>query len=222
MGIKLFPIGNIASKVSTGSLNAINYSMFEPNAGAKSIEVHTNLLTTFQDQIKLSRKKAEAYLTITYTYDNILSREYNQLEHFVNSVDDAVTSFFTVNWDKGQIPSNVASSTRWTITLDNTRVYSATSNMKANKVFVYNGSSWKMGDVYSITRNTSVVITVNKGSLRFSNIKLDSVSIYPVYEVNLSSNALSNFEKGEFWEENGPDRGYLHSGVVSFISRYKV
>lgn len=224
MSTCLFPIGYVASQVSTGSIDGYDYSMFEPNDGCKSTKIHTSLLTTFQDQTMLSRKKAEPYLTITYNYNNIFDREFKQIEHFVDEVDDAVTSFYTVDWSRGQQPNLVASAAgTWAVYVEDTKEYSSTANKQSNKMFIWNGSQWRMGDVSTVTAASSVALTpIKKGGLTFSVIKLDMTLVYPVYEVRFSDNTLSNFDKGEYWEDNSSDRGYLRSGMISFVSKYKV
>ena len=229
MGISLFPIGTTASGVDYGTIDDIQYDMFEPNAGCVSHKVHTTLLTTFQDQTMLSRKKAEPYLNITYNYTYIFNREYRQIEHFVDSVDDALTPFFTIDWSQGRTASNVASAAgNWVVSIDRTLDYTATTNMKSNKMFVWNGTSWKMGDVSSTIKNTSVTISIstnNRGGLKHTNISLDKTLVYPVYEVRLTPNALNNFERTVYWKEqvkNDTNGGFMRSGEIAMISRYKV
>ena len=225
MALQLFPIGNTASKVSTGSIDGNVYTMFEPNDGCRSHKIHTTLLTNFQDQTMLSRKKAEPYLTITYTYNNIFNREFKQIEHFVDEVDDALTSFYTIDWSRGEQPNLVASAGAWTVYVNDTRNYSATTNKKSNKAFIWNGSSWKMGVVTTVTAASSIVVTLspnNRGSLTHSTIKKPLTMVYPVYEVRFADNVLSNFDKGEYWDDDSNDRGFLRSGMISFVSKYKV
>ena len=228
MALKLFPVGNTASKVSTGTLDSISYSVFEPNGRCHSNVVHSILTTQYQDQMMQTRKKAANYLIITYEYENILDREYKQIEHFVDNVDDALTSFYTIDWSKAQNPSTVASAANiWTVTLDKTRLYSAVTNDKANKIFLWNGIKWKLGDITSVTTNTSVLMDLDahhRGSLKYTEVS-DALA-YPVYEVGLSQNALSGFKSSEYIDDetmtllgNG---GYMRSGILSFISKYKV
>ena len=227
--MKLFPIGNVCSKCNTGSIDGISYSVFEPNAGCKSSKIYTTLLTTFQDQTILSRKKAEPYLNITYEYTYIFDREYKQIEHFVDTVDDALTSFYTIDWSRGRTPSAVASSAGiWTVSIDDTRDYSATANKKSNYAFVWNGANWKMGNVTTVTKKTSIAVTMtpyNRGGLLYSSIVVNDTMVYPVYEVRLSQNALSTFERTVYWHETtnrSQNGGFMRSGVVNFLSKYKV
>ena len=228
MSIKLFPIGTVASKVSTGTLDSLQYSMFEPNGKCNSNIVHTILTTQFQDQVMLTRKKAAPYLIITYEYENILDREYKQIEHFAYSVDDSLTSFYTVDWSKAQNPSSVASATNtWRVTLDNTRAYSSIANEKSNKMFLWNGTKWKLGDVAAVNTNATVALDLSsyhRGSLLYS--ETNAALAYPVYEVRLSQNALAGFKSDVYVDDEDMtitgSGGYMRSGILSFISRYKV
>lgn len=227
MAIKLFPIGTVASQVSTGTLDSISYSMFEPNGRCHSNVVHTILTTPFQDQTMLTRKKAAPYLIITYEYENILDREYRQLDHFAYSVDDALTSFYVVDWSKAQNPSVVASVTnKWRVTLDNTRLYSAVTNDKSNKIFLWNGVRWKLGDITKVNTNASIALdmTYHRGSLRYS--ETSEALAYPVYEARFSQGALAGFKSDIYLDDENMtltgNGGYMRSGIISFISRYKV
>jgi hypothetical protein len=188
------------------------------------------LVAPYQDQTMLTRKKSLPYLAISYEYDNILDREYNQIDHFIYSVDDALTSFHVVDLSKGRKPSLVASVTdKWRITIDNTRLYSSVTNEKANKIFIYNGVSWKLGNVSHVTTNASIAVDLSsyhRGSLKYSETsKEPSVLVYPVYEVYLTPNALSNFKTTTYWQEDvittTGNGGYMRSGIVSFISKFR-
>jgi len=225
--LKLFPVGEITTGSSLGSIDSTYYSMFEPNAGCKSNKVHTTLLTTFQDQTMLSRKKAEPYLSITYEYVYIYDKEYRQIEHFVDEVDDALTSFYTVDWTKGRTPSAVASSAgNWVVSLDYTRDYSATSNMKSNYAMIYDGKKWKVGEVTALTANTSITVDVDEGALKHSTIVAKDTLVCPLYNVRLTQNNLANFERTVFWPDESVTRtgrgGFMRSGSVNFISTHKV
>jgi len=179
----------------------------------------------------LTRKKSLPYITISYEYEDILDREYKQIDHFIYSVDDALTSFHVVDLSKGQDPSAVASVTdKWRITLDNTRLYSSVANEKANKIFVYNGVKWKIGDISHVTTNATLAVDLSsyhRGSLTYSETSAEpSVLVYPVYEVYASPNTLSSFKTTQYWQENDltltGNGGYMRSGIVSFISKYRV
>lgn len=227
MGISLFPVGSVASQVSTGTLDGISYSMFEPNVRCHSNELHTILTTSFQDKTMLTRKKAAPYLMINYEYDNILDREYKQIEHFVYSKDDSLTSFFTIDWSKPQNPSAVASITgKWRVTIDNTRLYSEVTNYKSNKIILWNGTKWKLGDITKVNTNATIALdmTLHRGSLRYS--ETNTALVYPVYEVYFTQNTLSGFKTSDYLDDENitltGNGGFLRSGVLSFVSKYKV
>jgi hypothetical protein len=224
----LYPIGTVASKVSTGTLENISqYNIFEPNGRCHSNVIHTILTSQFQDQALLTRKKAAPYLVITYEYENILDKEYRQIEHFVYTMEDSLTSFYTIDWSKAQKPSVVASVTnKWRVTLDNTRLYSAVNNDKSNKIFLWDGAKWKLGDIAKVNTNASIALdmTYHRGSLKYSEVA-DALA-YPVYEVGFSQSALSGFKSSEYIDDetmnltgNG---GYMRSGILNFISRHRV
>ena len=132
----LFPIGTLVAATNLGTVDSISYKMFEPNAGVRSYNKHSILVTTFQNQMMLTRKKAEKHLVLTHSFKNIFDREYRQIERFLNGKDESLTSFYCVDWDKPIQPTNVASvSNMWQVALDYTKDYSATSNMKSNYLF---------------------------------------------------------------------------------------
>jgi hypothetical protein len=227
MSLTLFPIGNTASKVSSGTLDSISYNMFEPNLHCHSNIVYNILTTMFQDQTTLTRQKAAPYLIITYEYENILDREYRQLEHFVDNVDDSMTSFYAIDWSKAQNPSVVASVTnKWRITLDNTKLYSDVANYKSNKILLWNGSKWKLGDIAKVNTNATIALdmTYHRGSLKYT--EADAALAYPVYEARFAQGALSGFKSGEYIDDRNMtltgNGGYMRSGIINFISRYKV
>jgi len=227
MSISLFPIGTVASQVSTGLVEGVSYNMWEPNARCHSNEIHTILTTSFQDQTMLTRKKAAPHLVINYEYDNIFDKEYRQIEHFVYTKDDGLTSFYTVDWSKAQNPSVVASITnKWRVTVDNTRLYSEVTNYKANKILLWNGSKWKLGDITKVNTNATIALdmTYHRGSLKYS--ETGAALMYPVYEVFFSQNALSGFKTTEYVDDENISTtgsgGYMRSGVLTFLSKYKV
>jgi len=229
--VKLFPIGDLQAQSSQGLIDGKSYSFFEPNAGCTAKRVYNILTTRFQDQTILTRKKAETYLSITYKYQNIFAREFRQLEHFIESVDEALTSFYLVNLDSGVNPSNIASSlSRWNVTIDGELVYSATTNMKSNFMFLWDGLNFKVGDITSITpsdQNYVIAVDVftnNYGDLTLSRAQSSAV-VYPIYEVYTQTNALGSFESTYYIPLNistSNDGGFMKSGVISFITKYRV
>jgi len=228
--MNLFPIGKVASKLSTGIIDSISYSMNEPNSGCHSYPSYSVLVTPFQDQTMQTRKKALPHLIISYTYDNIFHREYQQIEHFIDYVDEALTSFYIVDFSKGFTPDTIASAANaWSLGTDNTRLYTTIANQKANKIFVWDGTThWKLGDVSTIVTNATITISLanyHRGGLKYSRATSIDVVAYPVYEAYLSPNVLSGFKPTEYWREDmgvTENGGYMRSGIVSFISKYSV
>jgi hypothetical protein len=223
--MNIFPIGTISGATSAGSIG----SLFEPNAGAKSYKVYNNLITPFQNQTLLTRKKSDPFLMLEYEYSDIFSREYRQIEHFVSLMEDGLTSFYVVDWHNGITPSAVViNGSDWKVSLDDTRLFSTVSNQKANKAFLWDGSNWKEGDVISITANSFMIVDIdtnNYGALTLAKANSDAV-IYPLYQCFLVPNALENFTKGNFVPKlditNSTDGGFMMSGTITFVSKYKV
>jgi len=158
--MKLFPMGELSSGNNYGTIDNIQYNFFEPNRNFNSFPTYSSLQTRFQSQTILSRKIGEPFLNIIYEYSNIFASEYRQIEHFINSIEDAVNSFYVVDLSQGVVPLSINTSSTWTPSITNTRLYSAVSNMKANYILFYNGISIKLGTITAVTTNTSV--TTNK------------------------------------------------------------
>jgi hypothetical protein len=225
--VKIFPIGDVVAASNQGTMNGVSYSLFEPNLSCKSTPIHTILQTKFQDQTMLSRKRASPYLQISYNYGDIFTREFRQIERFNMDVDESLTSFHVVAWDKGLTPSNVASvGTKWVFTVDDTYFYSATAGFRANRALVWNGLGYKDGSITGVTLNATFstdVFTNNFGALSLSDAA--NSMVYPLYEVYMAANAIQNFRAGEYWNEdittNEPG-GYMYNGNIAFISRFKI
>jgi hypothetical protein len=233
--MNLFPIGEIASETNTGTIDGLSYSMFEPNAGTMSQPVYNNLITLFQNQSRQTRKKAEPFLSIIYTYENILQREYQQIEHFVDYVDDALTSFYTIDWSRGRKPSEITTTgegsppeKKWMIHLDNTRLFSTIPNKKASHIFIWDGSSWRLDVVEDIvtTPATYVLIDVPStalgGTLTLGDAQTKGI-VYPAYCVYFAPAALSTFESTVYIDEDltdSKDGGWMKSGTITFNSKY--
>jgi hypothetical protein len=220
----LFPIGTISDSSDTGTIDSVTYSLFEPNNGSTSQPIYNNLITLFQNQTRLTRKKAEPYLSIIYRYDNIFQREYQQIEHFVDYVEDALTSFYTIDWSRGRKPSGIAlSGSDWEISLDNTRLFSTTENKKAYYAIVYNCSnSWKLGTVSAISAGSSITLDLEYGNLSLASAQNRSI-VYPVYCVYFTPSALSDFESTHFVDEDindSDDGGWMKTGSLTFVSKY--
>ena len=223
--MNIFPLGTVKSSISTGSLG----NLFEPNAGAKSYKMYNNLITAFQNQTILTRKKSDPILMIEYEYSNIFSREYRQIENFVSLMEDGLTSFYVVDWHKGITPTSVDPyGTDWKVSLDNTALFSTINNQKANKALLWDGTNWKEGNVISITDNSFIIVDIdtnNYGALTRAKANSDAI-VYPLYQCFFVPNALENFTKGDFVPRlditKTTDGGYMMSGTITFVSKYKV
>jgi len=222
--MELFPIGTVDA-TSTGTIDSVVYSFFEPNMGCTSNPVYTTLVTRFKNQTMLSRKKAEPSLTLNYQYQGIFTREYRQIEHFVDSKDDALTSFYAIDFSRPQTPSAIATdSGDWKCSITNTRYYSTIDNQKAYWVFVWDGNNFKLGNVTALVTNTSVTLDLDYGDISLANAQA-SGKIYPVYQVYFADNALSSFKTEDYIDENinlTEDGGFTYTGNVSFVSKYKI
>ena len=224
----IFPIGTAAADTSKGTLDSISYSMFEPNYSCKSTIVTNILVEKFEQQTLHTRKKSEAYLTISYEYNNIFEREYRQIEHFIYSKDGELTSFYIVDFSKGITPSSVTeSSGDWVVAIDNTFLYSAVVNKKAYYAFIWDGVNWKIGSIASLSTNTSITVDVDTdsyGGLTLANASAKGI-VYPVYQGYAGSGTLGTFKPTVFIDENintSNDGGWMRSGNISFTSKYKV
>jgi hypothetical protein len=225
----LFPVGTLSGGAGTGAIDSINYSFFEPNKKVNSSTTHTTLITQFQNMVMLTRKKAQPYLNIVYEYSSIFHSEFSQIEHFIMSVDDAVTTFYVVDLSKGEVPTAMNTDSSWVASIPNTRLYTATTNLKSNYVFFYNGNIWKLGTISSVSANTSVTCNVdtnNFGTLTDAQALVitgnSRVFIYPVYECYFVANNLDSFKVVQYWTNKDSDRGQMRDGTVAFVSKYKV
>ena len=225
--MNIYPLGTCASANSSGTIDSISYSMFEPNLRCKSSPIFTILNTRWDNQTMQTRQKAEPYLSITYEYENIYDKEYKQIEHFIYSVaQGGVVSFHVVDFSAGVKPTSVTNSSGdWIVAIPNTRLYSAQANRKAANAFLWNGKDYKEGDIVTVTANTSIKVDVdtnNYGNLSLANAN-SYAWVYPLYEVYVAENALSQFNTTvNIDEENGIYAGYMRSGSIGFFTRYKV
>ena len=225
----LFPIGTMAAASDAGTIDSVSYSLFEPNAKCDSQKIFYILTSQFENKSMMTRKKASPYMSISYEYENIFTREYRQLEHFVKSVDDALTSFYVVDFSKGFKPSSVTeSSGDWVIAITNTYLFSTAANYKSYYALVSNGrGSYKFGSISAISANTSVTLdvdTLNYGALSSTTANSSGI-LFPVYECYFTANSINNFKSGSYVNETiglSTDGGFLYSGNLSFISKYPV
>jgi len=226
--IKIFPIGLISATSDTGILDSIVYDFFEPNNGCSDNYQFDILTSMFQNRIMLTRKKSEKTLVIEYRFENILDREFRQIEHFIESVDESLTPFWIIDFSKGQTPDSIANSSGdWLVSIKNTRLFSIIANQKAHRVFIKWGKSWKEGTVVTISTNSSIVVDVdtnNYGNLSLANANLHAM-IYPMYEVYVMQNSLANLKTTVYIPESiniNQSGGWMRSGSLSFVSKYKV
>lgn len=186
-------------------------------------------MTRYENMSILTRKKAEPYLNIIYEYAYILQSEFNQIEHFIESKDDAITPFYVIDLSQGKIPTAIDTSSTWIASIANTRKYSSVTNLKANLVFFYNGNVWKMGTISSVSANTSVTCDVDtndygtmtdtQGAVVTGNQK---TWIYPVYQCYFNPNGLDSFKVVNRWSNLDSNRGFMRSGTISFVTKYRV
>jgi len=226
--MNIFPLGTVADSSDSGTIDSIVYNMFEPNAGCSDNYQFDILSSMFQNKIMLTRKKSEKTLVIEYRYDNIYDREYRQIEHFLENVDESLTSFFVVDFSKGQTPSSITNSSGdWVVAIDNTRLYSTITNQKAYKAILKYGTSWKEGTIISLSLNTSITVDVdtnNYGGLSLANAN-SYAKVYPMYEVYAMQNSVANFKTTVYIPEMVnilQAGGWMRSGNISFVSKYKV
>ena len=226
--MKIFPIGTISAASSSGTMDSVSYTMFEPNLKCNSQKSFNILTTRFEDQTLLARKKSEPRIAITYEYSDIFDREFRQIEHFTEDVEDALNSFHVVDFNRGLTPSSVTdSSGDWVVAIGNTKDYSTTTNKKANRAFLWDGLTWKEGDVVTVTTNTSIKVNVdgsNYGSLVVARANTDAM-VYPLYECYFNPNVLQNFKPTKFFQGDTSltaDGGFMKSGSIIFTSKYKV
>ena len=225
----LFPIGTITGGADYGTINGKNYYIFEPNAedGCLSNPVYSVLTTRYQDQTLLARKKAEPYLVITYNYENIFAREFDQIQAFIDEVDDALTSFYVIDFSKGLTPTSVTDNgTNWAVAIDITRPYSTVTNSKANYAILWNAirRSYRMGSVTTVTANTSIVVEETYGNLSAANAATQTM-VYPVYTCYVAPNSLSSFKATNYAIDTmsfSGAGGTMYSGSLTFTSKYKV
>ena len=225
--MKIFPIGDVAAASNQGTIGGVSYSMFEPNTNCKSHAVHNILQTQYGDQTLVTRKKAAPFLQINYAYDNIFTREYRQVERAVDNVDESLSNVYVIDFSRGISPSNVASAgAKWTISIDDTYFYSATAGYRANRAVLWNGKAWKEGNITSLTLNASITVDVQAN--RFGALPLsdaDKSIVYPLYECYIGQGTMQGFKPGEYWQEDvttGEPGGYLYSGEITFVSKYKM
>ena len=221
----LFPIGTVSTTESVGTINHITYKLWEPNDGCFSKKIYHNLVSQFDEAILTTRQKAEPTLSINYIYSNIFHKEYKQIEHFVSNRKSQLNPFFAVDWSSGYTPTTVASvAGDWQVVIDSTLDYSATINMKANYLLLWNGNKFRIGNVTNINSATRLTISKDYGNLSLTDSQ-NNANAYPIYEVYFTQDPLQNFTQSDYIGGNLSKTdfgGYMRSGTVAFISKYKV
>ena len=222
----IFPIGTAVAATSFGTIDSRTYKIFEPNNGANSFINDNVLITSFEQMTTLTRKKSSPSLTIQYSYNDIYNDEFRQIEHFVESASEgALTSFYIVDFSRGQTPTNVASvSNDWSISINDTRFYSTTQNQKANHAVVWDGKRYKEGQVSVLSANASITLDINTnnyGSLPLTKAQSDGI-LYPLYEVYLPQSAMGSFKQTQYWNDKSVHKGFMRTGDLGFVTRYKV
>jgi len=228
--MELFPIGTVTASSNQGTIEGISYSMFEPNARCRSRVIFVNLSVTYENVTMDTREKAQPNLSLQFDYDGIFTREFRQLEHFIYSVRAELTPFYIVDFSQGISPSSVTTTSNWVAYLDNTRLFSTVSNYKANWVFFWNASAWKLGQVSTVSTNTYISCNVSDDYGAMSTEQAQIVTgnlktlVYPVYEVHLIG-GIDSFEPQDYVDKPvtlTTDGGLTYSGKLMFTSRYKV
>lgn len=224
----LFSIGTIAASSSSGTISGLSYSLFEPNNGCSSNSNYSTLVHEFENKTLFTRQTALPFQSIVYEYENIWTKEFNQIRQFVDFVDDALTSFWVVDWSKGQDPTSFGSwGTSTVIAIDDTSLYSTIANYKSNNVLIWDGGNWKIGNVGAISTNTSITVNItgnNYGDLTQSSAASGGY-MYPIYTCYLSANTLAGFSRGTYIDRPVSLTGiggFMYSGSITFRGKYKI
>ena len=227
---KLFSIGTISNASNNGTISGVTYTFFEPNNSCDSKPMHHILTSMYEKQIMLTRKKAPPTLQITYSYENIFDREYRLIEHFNYDVDDALDSFLVVDFSQGRRPTSVTdggSGNSWICAIGDTRLFSTVANMKSPNAFIKWGDAWRLADITALTANTS--ITMDTSGSDYGALSLSDANLYgylfPVYTCRFAPNALSGMKTTVYVDEAinlTGDGGWMRSGDITFLSKYKV
>jgi hypothetical protein len=193
--------------------------------------IHNILVSRFENQSILTRKKSLPMLSLSYEYDNIFDREFRQIENFVLDVNEALDSFSVVDFSKGVKPSGITDGgggNTWVVAISETRLFSTITNEKSDWAFVWDGSNWVLADITAITTNTSITLNVSGtaeyGALTLVNANLYGY-VYPVYTCYLAAGAMSDFKPTVYIDDSLTlvgDGGWCLSGTISFVSKYRV
>jgi len=220
----LFPIGTVQNN-ATGLIDSVEYNMFEPNKGVTSKDVHNVLVSQFEQQSISTRKKANPFITLSYEYENIFAREYNQIEHFVNSIaQGGLSSFYVIDFSRGITPSSVhvTAGGNWQPALSNTRYWANTKIYACAYTATY---GWRLAPYLTKTANAS--ITINRSGVDYGDLTSTNFAtygkLYPAYEAFCVPDPIANFKIGPHINQDidlTGDGGYTRSGTVAFVGKY--
>lgn len=220
----LFPIGTVANATNLGTIEGISYSFFEPNREVSSKDMFNILVGQFEQQSVITRKKANPYINISYSYDGIFAREYNQIEHFITSIaQGGLTSFYVVDLSRGLTVSsvNVTGGGHWQPAIPSTRYF---ANTKIYAFINTPSDGFRLAPYTSKTVNASLTLnnTGDFGNLSSANAAAYGM-IYPAYEAYCTADPLSDFKSVEYVPQNisvTADGGFTRTGSISFMSKY--
>jgi len=216
----LYPIGILtATDTSQGKWTSggtgVN-DLFEPNMGCTSQISDNVLVSQFENHAIQTRKRIPNFRNLKYSYEDIWSREYEQIERFFELRDGRAERFHVIDFSQNEkctamsiTNSNVSAS------ISDTHRFSTTSGRTG-----YYACAWKptqaslvVGKMVSISADKQITFTASWGDL---SVYGGNIYVYPVIECYFGGD-LNNFKQGEFNPEDGDDRGYMYSGDVSFI-----
>lgn len=214
----LFPIGELQTDSSQGVIGSERFTFFEPNASVSSHKIFNVDALKRRDQTLRTSKKAEPFITFSYTYDNIFNREFTPIDMFMSLVGGPLLSFFAPDLTKGErIKDPVAFPYQFKTTLR--RLYTAVVAHGANYALIWGGPG--TGDL-AVAQVTSVETGYVLLSRLFGVANISNAIIYPLYEVFLTEDSPGTWEPGDYLEESTTEHGFLWSGKMSFSTRYPV
>ena len=156
--------------------------------------VRPTFVNTLGQHIMTSRKEAEAWHIITYSYSKITTRMYRIIDDFFRTVNGRVTTFYVVDWGDPKIVKAIAGAD---VTVNNIGGLTSSSGDGGNRIILWKNAvemaygndstvsgsiltdlskSWTinewqnhklmdtMGTEFSVGSNTGTTITVSSGS----------------------------------------------------------
>lgn len=211
----LFPIGDVSSSYSYGTLYGKTYTFFEPNDSADGKYLRNIQTLTTQDRLIDTYKRNDPFRQIDYSYKDILEREYVPIKKFARLVEGGLNSFYVVDLSCGEYVGSVASP--YELTVDDSSYYSTLPSAGAYYGFAWNGTDFMIGHVTDYDA-TTVTLSRNYGVTTVANAML-----YPIYEVFVQPGGLDNFKTTVFADDNhSPNHGWVREGSVTFVTKYPV